>query len=71
MEILIYVLIFLAGVSIGFLVKKGVFSKNSRHSGTILVSKDEGKLTYSLELDENPEELQFKKEVVFKVNASD
>ena len=41
------------------------------YTGTIRVSKNEEKTVYSLILDEYPEKLEFKKEVVFRVDASD
>lgn len=36
-------------------------------SGTIVVIKDEEKIIYTLELDEDPENLQYKDKVVFRV----
>jgi hypothetical protein len=37
------------------------------HGGTILVSETEDKKTFSLELEGDPEDLEHKKEVIFKV----
>ncbi len=71
MEILIYVLIAFAAGTAGFLVRGWFSHKIKNYSGTISVNKDEDKIVYSLELYGDPEELQFKNEVVFKVNASD
>jgi hypothetical protein len=68
MTILIYVLILWLGVIIGFLIR-ALFGNKS--SGTIYVTRDATKTLYSLELNEYPEELRFKKEVVFKVDSSD
>jgi len=41
------------------------------YDGNIVVSKDEEKIIYSLELDEDPETLQFKKKVIFKIVVPD
>ena len=68
MEILIYLVIFYVGVFFGFLLR-ALFGKKS--SGTIYVTGNPEKTLYSLELNEYPEELRFKKEVVFKVDSSD
>lgn len=53
----------------GFLLKT-LFVRKVDYSGTILVSHDEEKTLYSLELNENPEGIEFKRQVVFKVSAS-
>jgi len=46
-----------------------LFLKGQRlYSGTIHVKKTEDKIIYSLELEHDPEELETKKEVVFKVH---
>lgn len=68
MEILIYVLILWLGVIIGFFIR-ALFGH--KFSGTIYVTTNAEKTLYSLELNEYPEELKFKKEVVFKVDSSD
>jgi hypothetical protein len=46
-------------------------SKVRSYSGTIKVIRQENKLVYSLELDEDPEELEHMNEVIFKVDTSD
>lgn len=58
------------GIVIGFFIKQWLNSKN--YSGTIFVKreKDSEKLIYSLELDDGPEKLEFKKIVIFKVDTS-
>lgn len=70
MDILLYVLILILGVVIGFLLKRRV--KYNDYSGTIVVSKDEltDKTLYSLELDDDFETLETKKVVVFKVDRT-
>jgi len=70
MEILIYVLIFLWGLFVGFLLKRWLVRRAS-YSGTIFVTHENEKTLYSLELAEYPEKLEFKKQVVFKVDASE
>lgn len=58
------------GIVIGFFIKQWLNSKD--YSGTIFVKreKDSEKLIYSLELDDSPEKLEFKKVVIFKIDAS-
>ena len=70
MGILIYILIFLLGIFVGFLIKRWLVRRAS-YSGTIYVTHDQEKTLYSLELADYPEKLEFKKEVVFKVDASE
>jgi hypothetical protein len=69
MEILLFILIFYAGVFAGFGMKTWLYSRYS-YSGTINVTKGVDKTLYLLELDDDPEELETKKEVVFKVVSS-
>jgi hypothetical protein len=69
-EILIFVLVFYAGAIFGFFTHRWVVSKTS-YSGTMYVSHDAEKTLYSLELNEYPESIEFKKEIVFKVDASE
>ena len=45
--------------------------KRKKSSGTIYVTESEEKTLYTLELDDYPEELKFKKTVVFKVDTSE
>lgn len=58
------------GLMIGALLTLLYFVRQ-KSSGTIYVSGTEEKTLYSLELDDYPEELKFKKKVVFKVDNSD
>ena len=67
MEVSIGVLI---GIVIGYLVKTWRIRKE-KSSGTIYVTHEQEKTLYSLELDEYPESIEFKKKVVFKVDASE
>lgn len=68
-EALIYVLVFYAGGMVGFVLKAWLNSRRS-YSGTIYVSTEDHKTLYSLELEDYPESIAFRKEVVFKVDAS-
>jgi hypothetical protein len=69
MTILIWGFIFLLGIAAGSAIR-GFLYRRSRTSGTIYVTHGEEKTLYSLELTEYPEKLEFKKQVVFKVEAS-
>jgi len=55
---------------LGYEICKLLAYKNG-YDGNIVVSKDEEKIIYSLELDEDPETLQFKKKVIFKIVVPD
>lgn len=71
MEILIYVLILLVGLIVGFLFNQWAPRRFRKYTGTMFVYKeDEETTTYSLELNDNPESMQFKKEITFKIDAS-
>ena len=72
MSILLGILIFWLGFSAGFAIKTLLTNRFRDYSGTIVVGTDElkEKTVYSLILDDYPEKLEFKKEVVFKVDAS-
>jgi hypothetical protein len=39
------------------------------YGGFIVVTKDEGRTLYSLELLSDPEELEFEKQILFKIKA--
>lgn len=68
--ILIYFLILNIGFVIGFLLKALLF-RMDRYSGNIFIFKNEEKTMYSLELDEDPENLALKKEVLFRIKTSE
>lgn len=70
MEIIIWVLIFSLGLSLGYLIKD-IRDRRASTSGTIYVTHGEEKTLYSLELNEYPEAIEFKKVVVFKVESLD
>lgn len=59
----------IVGFMIGFAVKRWLIRRKS-YDGTILVSHEDQKTLYSLELDDYPEKIALKKEVVFKVDTT-
>ena len=67
--VLIGIGIFYAGMFFGIIVRTWVYSRTS-YSGTIYVTQEEEKTLYSLELEDYPESIAFKKEVVFKIDTS-
>jgi hypothetical protein len=69
LEILVFFLVFLLGCAMGFLLRSALL--RFRASGTIVVSKTKGKTLYTLVLDDYPEKLEFRKNVVFKVDSSE
>ena len=70
MLILYGVFIFWAGLVVGFMLLRWKVYRERDYSGVIHVTHDEltEKTVYSLELDDYPERLEFKKVVVFKVD---
>jgi hypothetical protein len=60
------VLIFYAGVSIGYVLRVWLQYRTS-YNGIIIIGKDEGKTVYSLILDDYPDKIEFRKEVILKV----
>jgi hypothetical protein len=70
MQILIYILIFYGGFAVGFIIKSWLQYRTG-YNGALLVTKEEdNKKVYSLMLDDYPEKIEFKKEVILKVVAS-
>lgn len=70
MSVLTIIALLLVGFSAGYSVKHFLV-RRVRTSGTIYVTHGEEKTLYSLELSDYPETLEFKKQVVFKVDALD
>ena len=70
MNIIWGTIIFWIGVTVGVFLGAWLLSRLREVSGTIHVTHDEltEKTVYSLELEEYPEKLEFKKVVVFKVD---
>jgi len=67
MQLLFYSFILFLGIIIGFVLKT-VTSRLGSYYGTIFVSRVDDKISYSLQV-EDPYELAFKKQVVFKVET--
>jgi hypothetical protein len=67
-DTLICLIILIVGIVLGYAIKSYLIRRSK--SGTIVVTKNEGRTLYSLELSEYPEKLEFKKRVVFDVDAS-
>jgi hypothetical protein len=70
MQILVYIFIFYLGGMFGFLIRSWLQSR-AEFNGAILVTKEADKTVYSLILDDYPEKIEFKKEVILKVVASE
>jgi hypothetical protein len=70
MGIVIYVVIFVTGLYTGFLVKV-MLGRMHSYDGKIVVTHRPDKIVYTLELEDYPDTIQFKKEVILKVDASD
>ncbi len=67
---LTYVFLFLLGFSIGLILMYWATQK-AKSSGTIYITQNDDKTLYSLELEDYPEAIAFKKKIVFKVDASE
>jgi len=65
-EIVIVIGVFYFGVFIGFVLRKWIVDR-SGYDGDLLIIKDDDKIIYSLELHEDPEMMEFKNELIFKV----
>lgn len=70
MGILWLILAYSFGVWMGFLLRAWI-AHREQYSGTIHITHSEEKTLYSLELNEYPETIEFKKQIVFKVDASE
>jgi len=67
-DTLVCLFVLLVGIVLGYVIKSYLVGRSK--SGTIVVTKEGGRTLYSLELSEYPEKLEFKKMVVFDVDAS-
>lgn len=70
MGILWYVLVFWVGIVAGFFLHYWLRYRHS-YDGKIVVTHDRHRTLYSLELEDYPDKIEFKKEVILKVDASD
>lgn len=71
MGIIWYGLVFWLGINVGFLVDRILVSKLKTYSGEMIVTEDENKKLYSLELYETIEDLDQRSEITFKVVSPD
>jgi hypothetical protein len=71
MTVVIYVVLFWAGALLGFFLSWWMMSKLKSYSGVIIAIPDEveDKIVYSLILFNNPENLIYQKEVLFRVDT--
>jgi hypothetical protein len=60
------VLIFYGGVMIGYILRTWLQYRTS-YNGLIIIGKAEGKTVYSLVLDDYPDKIELRKEVILKV----
>lgn len=71
-HISVYIALLLVGFVVGFHVKAWLVRRHQyNYNGTMYVTANEEKTLYSLELNDYPETLQFKKHVVFKVETAE
>lgn len=68
--VILAIIIFWLGVIIGFVLHM-LMRRLHNYDGVINITRTENKLIYSLILDENPENLEFMDEVIFRVKTSD
>lgn len=69
MTIILAILIFYLGLLLGLFI--AALERKRANTGTILVIKKEDGILYSLEMNDSPEMLQYKKRACFKVKISD
>lgn len=67
-SVMLFVLVFFLGVGVGFVTRMFVFLKRD-YDGNILIQKDEDKIVYTLELTDDPEKIQYRNELIFKVQT--
>jgi hypothetical protein len=69
MQIVIYILIFYGGFAVGYIIRSWLQYRTG-YNGALFVTKEADKKLYSLMLDDYPEKIELKKEVILKVVAS-
>ena len=67
MEILLWFLVWALGLFMGFCL--AAILRRYSYSGVIVVSKEDDKTIYSLELEDDPENIALQKEIIFRVHA--
>jgi len=68
--IILIVVNLVVGIGLGILIMK-VLERKTSYVGKLIAVKTEDKLVYTLELDVDPEKIQFKKRVFFLVENRD
>lgn len=66
MNVLISIVIFYGGVMFGFILSRWLQYRTG-YNGALLVTEENDKKLYSLVLDDYPETIELKKEVILKV----
>lgn len=66
-EILLLILVFIIGVLSGYICRVFIVRK-AGYAGIILVTEDEEKKIFSLELNQDPDDLEDRDEVIFRVS---
>lgn len=67
MQILYFILVFFLGVLTGSVLLTRVLMRYSRRTGTIFVTDAQGMKTFLLELNDDPEKIEDKNLVIFRV----
>lgn len=70
MYILITCIVAIVAFSVGFLISYAI-RQNGSHSGVMKITRDENRVLYTLELNEDPIVFENMSKVVFKVETSD
>ena len=70
MYIFVGFIIYCAGMAVGFVIRGWIMSK-AGYDGIINVDKENGKIVYTLEFKDDPDNIQYMKEVIFKIKTSD
>jgi hypothetical protein len=71
MYILVGFICLWVGILLGFIFKAFLTNKFEEYSGIMYIRKDEERIVYSLVLNEDPETLEFKDILIFKVETSE
>jgi hypothetical protein len=69
-EFILCLVVFGVGVLAGYLARVSV-ANNTGYDGTIKITKIENRTIFSLELEDDPEQLEYETKVIFRVKASD
>jgi hypothetical protein len=69
-EFILCLIVFNVGVVAGYLVRVAV-TNSTGYDGTIKITKIEDRTIFSLELEDDPEQLEHETKVIFRVKASD